>query len=196
MSEPERQRGSSSDTSLALGLEPGSRRPDESAMPRRRTHPVADLRQVALSQRVLIACLLGHLLLWLGFIGLFVIGRDATEDTSEWQIVVFFLSVVLGIVSGVFNCLVEVKLSGAVVGVFVAILSVVPCLGLFIILIVNTRATSALQSNGVRVGFLGAHASDLADLADSEDEDFEEDEDDDRPRGGRSRYDVNEREGW
>lgn len=159
-------------------------------MPRRRTHPVADLRQVATSQKVLIACLFGHLLLWLGFIGLFVLGRDATEDASGWLSGTFFLSVVLGIVSGVFNCLVEMKLSGAVVGVFVAILSAVPCVGLFLILIVNTRATSALQSNGVRVGFLGARGSDLADL---DDPDNEGDDDED---GDRSRYEVDEREGW
>jgi hypothetical protein len=164
-------------------------------MPRRRTHPVADLKQIATSQRVLIPCLLGHLMLWLGGIGLYVVGRKEAEDTSDWLSITLFLTVVLGIVSGVFNCLVEMKLSGAVVGVFVAVLSAVPCLGLFIVLIVNTRAISALQSNGVRVGFLGAYVSDLADLADADDDDFD-DEDDDRPRSGRSRYDVNEREGW
>jgi hypothetical protein len=161
---------------------------------RRRTHSVADLKQIAISQKFLIVCLLGHLLLWLGFIWLVVVGRDASEDSSEWLNVTLMVSVLLGILSGVFNCLIEVKLSGAVIGVFVAILSAIPCLSLFLMLIVNTRASSALQANGVHVGFLGARSSDIEDL--KTDEGRFDDDEDDRPRGGRNRYDVDERAGW
>jgi len=44
----------------------------------------------------------------------------------------------------------------AVAGVFCAILMIVPCISLLVLLVVNQRATSRLQDNGVRVGFLGA----------------------------------------
>ena len=170
-------------------------------MPRRRsrrTQSASDLKQVAWSQKVLIVCLLGHLALWLWCIASMIGGRDANGEQTDLFSLVLILSVLWGIFSGVFNCLVEVKLSGAVVGVLVAILSAFPCLGLFLILIVNTRATSALQANGVRVGFLGARISDIADLPDEFDDEDDEDDEDDRSRGRRrnSKYDVDEREGW
>jgi hypothetical protein len=159
----------------------------------KRSHTVSDLLQIAWSQKVLIICLLGHLVLWLGFIGVTVIEREL-DDRDDFLNIALILSVVIGIVSGIFNCLVEMKLSGAVVAVLVAILSAIPCIGLFLILIVNTRATSALQSDGIRVGLLGARIASITDLPESED-DEEEDDEDDRPRR-RSRYDVDDREGW
>jgi hypothetical protein len=172
-------------------------------MPRRRsrrTHTASDLKQVAWSQKVLILCLIGYLFLWLGYIAfnLMHLGDVANDSTTVFNIVLV-LNVVLGVVSGVFICLVEMKLSGVVVGVVVGLLTVVPCVGLLLVLIVNTRATSALQSNRVRVGLLGARMSDLATLSEGIDDEVDEDDDDydDRPRRrGRSEYDVDEREGW
>jgi len=162
----------------------------------RRTHTASDLTQVAWSQKVLIVCLLGHLFLWLGYIGMTVYGIELTEERSESLNVVLVLTALLGLASGMFIFLVEMKLSGAIVGAIVGLLTVVPCVGLLLVLIVNTRATSALQANGVKVGLLGARMSDLAALSeDMDDEDFEDDEDD-RPRRRRSAYDVDEREGW
>lgn len=168
-------------------------------MPRRRsrrTHTASDLKQLAWSQKVLILCLLGHLVLWFGYIGLAVTRTVVVGDFSVLFNLVLLLSVFLGILSGVFIFLVETKLSSAVVALFVGVLTAVPCMGLIIILTVNTRATSALQANGVRVGLLGASLPDIAALLEEiDEEEFEDDDEDDRPRS-RSEYEVDEREGW
>jgi hypothetical protein len=37
----------------------------------------------------------------------------------------------------------------------------VPCFGLLLLLIVNQKATSILQQNGIRVGLMGADMSQL-----------------------------------
>jgi len=157
----------------------------------RRTHTASDLTQVAWSQKVLIVCLLGHLFLWLGYIGMTVYGIELTEERSESLNVVLMLAAVAATLWDQ-----SVVSYWAIVGAIVGLLTVVPCVGLLLVLIVNTRATSALQANGVKVGLLGARMSDLAALSeDMDDEDFEDDEDD-RPRRRRSAYDVDEREGW
>jgi hypothetical protein len=41
------------------------------------------------------------------------------------------------------------------------ILTIIPLVGLIVLLVINSKATSALRASGVRVGFLGANLSDL-----------------------------------
>ena len=43
------------------------------------------------------------------------------------------------------------------VGVLCAVLMIVPCLSVFVLLVVYQKATSYLQQYGVRVGFLGVN---------------------------------------
>ncbi len=171
---------------------------------KRRTHSASDLRQIAWAQRILILCLLGHLVLWLGYIGLSVSGARMGGRGSDTFETVMIISVGLGLLSGIFVLLVEAKLSGLIIGFLIGLLTAVPCLGLLLILVVNTRATSTLQANGVHVGLIGARTSDLNALSEDPDEDedgdSEDDDDyDDRPNGRSrraSRYEVDEREGW
>lgn len=49
------------------------------------------------------------------------------------------------------------ELSGPGLGVFCAILMIMPCISLLVLLIINQKATTFLQNNGVRVGFLGTN---------------------------------------
>lgn len=42
-----------------------------------------------------------------------------------------------------------------------AILTLIPCIGLIVLLIINGKATSILKQNDVRVGLIGANMSDL-----------------------------------
>jgi hypothetical protein len=46
-------------------------------------------------------------------------------------------------------------------GVVLGILTLIPCVGLIVLLIINSKATGILKKNGVRVGLLGAKMSDL-----------------------------------
>jgi hypothetical protein len=49
-----------------------------------------------------------------------------------------------------------VRVYGAVLGLVLAVLSLIPLLGLLILLAANARATKALKEAGLRVGLLGA----------------------------------------
>ena len=47
-------------------------------------------------------------------------------------------------------------------GIVCGLLALIPCIGLITLLIINSKATSILRRNGIRVGFLGANLADLA----------------------------------
>ena len=164
----------------------------------RHTHTAADLRAIARCQQVLIFCLLGQLFIWVGFIVLRVAVFDDRMDERAPMIVVGGLTVLLGLVGGVFVYLMGSKVSGFTFGVMLGILTVVPCLGLVMILVANISATSLLQSNGVRVGLLGAKSRDLDALSnEADDEEDDEEEEEPQPRRKRRRRDaINEDEGW
>jgi hypothetical protein len=48
------------------------------------------------------------------------------------------------------------------VGILLALLALIPCVGLIGLLIINGKATSVLKDYGIRVGLLGAKMSDFS----------------------------------
>ncbi|MDB5310536.1 MAG: hypothetical protein JWO38_4738 [Gemmataceae bacterium] len=140
------------------------------------THSPDALRAIARYQRLLILCLLAQLFVWAGYILLTVLGVVAVDEDAEVLVFVMGLTALLGLVGGVVVFLLATKVSGPVLGVIFGGLTVVPCLGLVMLLIVNVQATGVLQAHGVRVGLIGARGSDLDALRDG--------------------YEVEEDEGW
>jgi len=67
----------------------------------------------------------------------------------------------VGIVGAVCVFLLAIKVYGTGLGILLGILSLVPCVGLVILLIVNGKATGVLKQNGIKVGFLGANLSSI-----------------------------------
>src|SRR5207249_7556152 len=61
----------------------------------------------------------------------------------------------------VFVFLLSIKVYGPAMGIVLAVLTLIPCVGLIALLVVNSKATSTLQRAGFRVGFLGATLSDF-----------------------------------
>lgn len=57
--------------------------------------------------------------------------------------------------------LLAVKLYGTALGIVLGILSLIPLIGLLVLLGVNGKATSVLRANGVKVGLLGARLSEV-----------------------------------
>jgi hypothetical protein len=47
-------------------------------------------------------------------------------------------------------------------GVVLGILTLIPCIGLIALLIINGKATAVLKNHGIKVGFFGARASDVS----------------------------------
>jgi hypothetical protein len=132
-----------------------------------------ELKRIVRYQRWLIAVVLGQLALWLGFIALSVIGRSNPADALSFPVV---LTVILGGVGGVFVFLIAWELRGAFAAVVFGLATVVPCMGLIVLTLVNGYATTELKKHGVRVGVFGASLADV----------------DERP----SPYDPDEDAGW
>ena len=160
------------------------------------TRSTAGLRAIAQYQKVLILCLLVQLLAWVGFILLNLTGENAAERLPLR--VMGGLTVFLGLFGGVFVLLLGMKVSGPTLGVILGILTVIPCLGLIVILVMSLLATSTLKAAGVRVGLFGARMSDIRDRLDDEYDADDAGDAEERPRrrGRRRASDINEDEGW
>lgn len=110
-----------------------------------------DLRAIAKSQKGILLCILAEILA----IGL---SSAAPQQLRGLFSIVFFAA---SIAAAVFVFLLAMKINGVGMGVFLGILTLIPCLGLIVLLIVNGQATSVLKKNGIKVGLLGAKLSDI-----------------------------------
>jgi DNA-directed RNA polymerase subunit RPC12/RpoP len=119
----------------------------------------ADLREVALYQRVV-------LFLILAYIGV-VASQFALEPDDRWMLL--FVAVPVVVAAAVFVFLLAVKLYEGL-GVALGVLTLIPLVGLIVLLVVNQKATGTLQANGYKVGFLGAPVSQFDRPRDHEDD--------------------------
>ena len=111
-----------------------------------------DLRSVAVYQKGIMVCILIYLLSILGqFSGAAIAG--------DHPLALAVLGV--GLTGLVFVFLLSTKVYGTGVGILLAILTLVPLLGLIVLLSINGKATAILKQNGHHVGLLGANLSDF-----------------------------------
>lgn len=108
------------------------------------------VRRVAKYQRYVIFALLAQIVA--NVISFGTLGQD-----FPIRVVVGGLTLVAAVFAmfAIFLLARELMNSGA--GVLCAVLMIVPCISLIVLLIVNQKATSYLQRNGVTVGFLGTN---------------------------------------
>ena len=106
-----------------------------------------DLRLIASRQKGVLYCILFYIL---GSLALFMLPPDMAILTGLLLGIVF-------VAAFVYVFLLASKLYGAGVGVVLALLTLVPLVGLIVLLVVNQKATKILTENGVKVGFMGAH---------------------------------------
>jgi len=110
----------------------------------------AGLREIAGRQRAIILCILGQIFLYVILVSM----QNRAPLMLALAVLLLFLAVTL--TGTVFTCLLSIKLYGTAVGVVLGILTLVPCVGLIVLLIVNGKATAILKKNGIAVGLLGA----------------------------------------
>lgn len=135
---------------------PGERSPDS-------------LRRIVRYQRWLIAVVLAQLALWLGFVALTALGRGrVTDDTMSFPVV---LTLILGGVGGIYVFLLSWELRGAFGAFVFGLATVVPCMGLIVLTLVNGYATAELRKYGVTVGVFGASPADVDDRPSPYDDD-------------------------
>ena len=117
-----------------------------------------ELKRIVRYQRWLIAVVLAQLALWLGFITLMVLGRGDMADAMEFPVVLTFI---LGATGGIFVFLLSWELRGAFAAVMFGLATVIPCMGLIILTLVNGYAVAELKKHGVKVGLFGASLADV-----------------------------------
>lgn len=127
---------SDADSPTALGVKSGLR---------------ADVRSVAVYQKGLLVCILIYIIA--------VICQFALPENMR---IFLGLGVLLvGLVGAVYVILLAMKIYHPVIGVVLGILTMVPCLGLLLLLLINSRATEILKRNGISVGLMGANLSEI-----------------------------------
>lgn len=112
----------------------------------------ASLWSVAMYQKGILACILVYVILVIA--GIFV------PAELKWIVALAGLPVLIG--ATVFVFLLATKVYTPVVGVLLGLLTLIPCVGLIVLLVINGQATSILKSHGIHVGLLGASLSDLS----------------------------------
>jgi predicted Zn finger-like uncharacterized protein len=111
----------------------------------------AELQSIATYQKVVLLCILANVLA----------GGARAFMPPQLQLPVAIGSLGVLISVAVFVFLMSRRFYSLWVRIALGIVSLIPCIGLVSLLIVNGKATSVLKANGIRVGLLGARMSDL-----------------------------------
>lgn len=110
-----------------------------------------NLYHVARCQRGVILCILVYFFAMIGQVML----------PAELQVLMDVGLLVVSIVAAVYVFLLAIKLFGTSLGIVLGILTLVPLLGLIVLLVVNGKATRLLKNYGVKVGLLGANPAEI-----------------------------------
>jgi hypothetical protein len=110
-----------------------------------------DLKSVAMYQKGILLCILAYLAL--------VLFQFAVPPESRSLLAI--LAIPLGITATVFVFLLATKVYSTGLGIVLGILTLIPCVGLIVLLIINGKATAVLKKHGINVGLLGANLSDI-----------------------------------
>lgn len=106
----------------------------------------AGLGAIAFYQRAILLCILGNLLAGVLFAFL----------PPAIGVLIWLALIPVGIASTVFVGLLAKELLGTALGILLGVLTLVPGIGLIVLLVVNQLATRRLKHNGIKVGLLGA----------------------------------------
>ena len=111
----------------------------------------ADLKSVAKYQKGILVCILIYLI---AIVVQFLLPPEVRPLLGLGVIVLL-------IVATVFVFLLAMKVYSTGLGILLGILTLVPCVGLIVLLVVNGKATNVLKQNGIKVGLIGADMSQL-----------------------------------
>ena len=106
-----------------------------------------DLRSVAKSQKGILVCILLYIIA--------VVLQLILPD--ELALIVAAGVLVVGIAATVFVFQLAIKVYGSGAGILLGILTLIPVIGLLVLLIINGKATRTLKANGIKVGLMGAN---------------------------------------
>jgi hypothetical protein len=108
------------------------------------------IREIAGRQRAIILCIVAGIILYVA------LAAGQTQLPLAVKLLLLMALLACNITATVFVFLLTTKLYGTGVGVLLGVLTLLPCIGLITLLIINGKATAILQQNGIKVGLLGA----------------------------------------
>jgi hypothetical protein len=108
-----------------------------------------DLYSVAIYQKVILWCILAYLVA--------VAAQFAVPRESRLILGLVFAAV--AVLATVFVFMLALKVYSTGMGILLGILTLIPLIGLIILLIINQKATGLMNKHGYRVGFMGADLS-------------------------------------
>jgi hypothetical protein len=111
------------------------------------------LKQIAQGQRGLNLAVLGQIIAY----GLIVVANSSHMPILA--LVGFLALLVSGIAGIVFVVLTAMRLYSNSAAIGLALVMLIPCVGLLLLLSINSAATKRLKENGIKVGILGANMS-------------------------------------
>lgn len=112
-----------------------------------------DLRRVAKAQKGILVCIL---------LSILALGMTATiGEGSEAHTLLSFVVLVVGVIGAVFVFRLAMIVFGTGLGIVLGVLSLIPLIGLIVLLVVNGKATNVLKQNGIKVGLLGANVGSI-----------------------------------
>jgi hypothetical protein len=106
---------------------------------------LAEIRQTALLQKGLIVCIALQIVSIIG----------AAFLPQELKQIVAGIYVVVALAGGICTFLLAMTLYGIGLGILMSAASGIPCVGLFVLLTINGKATAELREYGVEVGLFG-----------------------------------------
>jgi hypothetical protein len=110
-----------------------------------------ELKRVAVYQKCFLLCTLLFFLLAVG----------TGMVPSEFEHVFDFLMLSVVLVGAAFVFLLSIKLFGFPLGILFGLASLVPLVGLFVLVGINVKASHVLRENGVKVRLFGGKPSEL-----------------------------------
>jgi hypothetical protein len=105
-----------------------------------------DILAVAKRQRAILLCILSYLAL--------VMLQFALPPNL--RLVLALLAFVVSITGAVFVFMLALTVYSTGVGIVLGILTLIPIVGLIVLLVINGKATTILRQHGIQVGLLGA----------------------------------------
>ncbi len=108
-----------------------------------------DLKTVAVAQKLILVSIL------LQFVGIIT----QLLVPQQYRLAVGIITLAVGLVATISVFILAIRVYSTASGILLGIGAMIPCLGLFILLSVNGKATKILKENGYHVGLLGADLS-------------------------------------
>jgi hypothetical protein len=121
------------------------------AMPVHRPQVTPELRIVAVWQKRILLCILFQII---AVVATFF----SSAQITKWVIAGI---VVISVVSVVCVFFLAIRVYGVALGLAMALLSIVPYVGLLVLCVINAKATRLLKGCGFKVGLMGAKLSEF-----------------------------------